>query len=201
MPNWCSNSMAVYGSPDELKDFRQKLLNAVEKGDKLNNWHLYQIYEEFGYSKEEILNSDKNGYIRGTIYGIGTIHNKQNYSYFYVEYDSAWSPMIEGFDYLLHKHYKTLNEETLAEECGNCVYVNTDKNGTFFAERYCVYLEDYDTYYLKTEKEVIDTINKYCDNKQFHSLKECETFLDENDGYLNPQDNSCYCTINEFEPY
>lgn len=197
MPNWCYNNMVVYGTDyQEVKDFQNRLLEAQKKAEALGHWGLYQIYEEMGFKEQEILNSDSNGYIRGNFdYIQTTIHTHNGIFFFSVEYESAWGTMCEGFDFLL-KHYKTLKEVTLAEECGNCVYVNTDKEGLFFKEKYNVYVEDFDTYLCETEKEVIDILNSYIKNEEdkVETIDDCFQILEENDGYIGRQ----YISLNEY---
>lgn len=203
MPNWCFNSMTVYGSPVEIKDFYKKLQNAWKKGDKLKHWHLYQIYEEFGYEKEEILGSDSNGYNRGYFDDIGEIVKISNEEWcFQLSYESAWGPMYEGFDWILKKHYKTLQQVTLAEETSNGVFVNTDVKGRFYPERYLVSIEDYDMFYCETEEEVIKIINDFIvdDEDRCETIEDCYNLLERNYGYLNYGNSSRYTTINEYSP-
>lgn len=179
MPNWCSNNMVVYGSPTEVKDFRNKVLSAIQKAKTTKHWELYEIYTEFGYG-EEVLENSYFGYNRGNIIDVSEIQEDKNECYFSVYYESAWSTMCEGFDYLLHNHYKTLAQVTLAEEEGNDVFINTDVTGKFFTEKYYVYVEDYDTYYCSTEEEVLKIINDWNDLKpKCKSIKDCYRLLQE----------------------
>ena len=197
--------MAVYGSPAEVKDFKEKCELAREKGDKLNHWHLYQIFEEFGYKEEEILKGDFTyGYNRGNIEDVTDIQkSKDNEDYVLVYYESAWEPMVDGWNYLIRNHYKTLKSETVAEECGNEVYINTDEKGKFFNEKYVVYIEDWDSFYFDRgqEKLVVDLINKYIEEKhlkfcKMQTIEDCYLLIENN----NP-DEIGYISINEFGPY
>ena len=200
MPNWCGNTMAVYGSPAELKDFHQKLVNAREKGDQLKHWHLYQIYEEFGYTEQEILESDSNGYIRGYFDDITDIEvTNDGVSYFKLYYESAWAPMIDGFDWLIQRHYQTLAQVTIAEECGCEVYINTDVTGRFFPDKYVLDIEDDDVSYCESEKEVVNIFNDYITNpnKKCKTIKDCYRYLSIHDGYLSPNEEN-YATLHEF---
>ena len=178
MPNWCSNSMVVYGSPTEIKDFYNKIQNAWKKGDKSKQWHLYQIYEEFGYEKEEILKSDRLGYIRGYFIDITEIEKPNDKEwYFSLYYDSAWGSMYEGFDLILKENYKTLKEETLAEETGCEVFINTDIHHKFFPEKYYLYVEDEDTYYCESDKEVVNIVNELLGSKAMRNINQCFNLL------------------------
>lgn len=186
MPNWCMNSMVVYGSPTEVKDFHEKLQRAWKKGDELRHWHLYQIYEEFGYAEDYILKSDENGYIRGNFVDLEKeIHEDKGECYFQLQYESAWGSMYEGFDWLLKRHYNTLKQVTIAEECGCEVYINTDTTGRFFSDRFVVDAEDSDTEYFEKEEQVVRYFNEYLvedEKDKCKSLSDCYE-LCENERY------------------
>ena len=201
MPNWCSNNMVVYGSPTEVKDFRQKCLNAIANAKVTKNWGLYEIYVQFGYEKDEILNSHKLEYNRGHIEDVSNLHYVDEKTLcFNVYYESAWSPMIDGFNYLLANHYDTLRQVTLAEEGGCDIFINTDTQHRFFDEKYYVYVEDYDTYYLTCEEEVCKVINAWNDNKpKCNSVAECQKLLKQCEGYVGSTKQ--YIVLEEFTDY
>ena len=201
MPNWCSNNMVVYGSPTEVKDFRQKCLNAIAAAQQTKHWGLYEIYVQFGYKEEEILNSHKLEYNRGHFDDVSNLHYvDDNTLSFSVYYESAWSPMIDGFNYLLANHYKTLKQVTLAEEGGCEIFINTDTKHLFFDEKYYVYVEDYDTYYLTNEEEVCKVINAWNDTKpKCNTIKECQKLLKECQGYVGSKQR--YIVLEEFTDY
>lgn len=205
MPNWCSCTMAVYGSPAEVKDFKSKCELAREKGEQLKHWHLYQIFEEFGYKEEDILQGDNTyGYNRGNIEDISDISKlSDTEDVVTIYYESAWDTMIEGWDYLLKNHYKTLKSETIAEECGNEVYINTDRTGRFFNERYVLYIEDWDNFYFDNgeEQKVVDTLNDYIERAhlkfdKLETIQDCYDFIENNDS-----EDIGYVSLNEFGPY
>ena len=187
--------MVVYGNPTELKDFRDKVLHAQEKGDELKHWHLYQIYEEFGYEEKFILNGeDNNGYIRGNIdYVDEIVEDKRGFSYLRIDYESAWSSMYEGFDWLLKRHYKTLKQVTIAEEFGCEVFINTDKDGLFFEERFILEAEDIDTFYAESKEQLIKVMNEeICKGDVCHSLQDCYDYIDSHDElYISLHEYSC----------
>ena len=195
MPNWCSSKMVVLGNPTELKKFRNKLLEAMKRSETNNHWHLYEIYEVFGYTEELIL-KDKNdtlGYNRGYIEDVGDIHNGRLDVY----YESAWSPMIDGFDYLLSHHYTTLRQVTLSEEPGEELFINTDRSHKILPERFYLYVEDYDTYYPKSVPELCNIINQYNDNdKKVTTLNECFNLIKKHKNYIGS--NQVYMCLNEF---
>ena len=193
MPNWCYTQMVVYGNATEIKDFHERLLKAQQEAEESQEWFLYRIYVQFGYSKEKILNSDTIGYIRGNVCDIQLLSDTE----LKVTYESAWAPMIGGFDYLLETHYISLKEVTLAEEPGNEVYINTDTKHTYFDIKYCVDVEDYDTYYVSSDKEVVRIINEWNDtDKKCETIQDCYELLDKNDGYVGSKHT--YITLNEY---
>lgn len=177
MPNWCYNRMVVFGNSAEIKDFQQKCLSAMRKAEETGVWSLYAIYEEFGFEEKEILDNDSNGYIRGNIVYVDEVVSpyKNGQYCILIEYESAWSSMLEGFNYLFSKYYKSLRQYTVAEECGMEIYINTDTNHEYFDEKYVLWIEDDDTYYCKSDKEVIDIINDTINlnNAPLHTINEC----------------------------
>lgn len=203
MPNWCQNSMVVYGSPTEIKDFYNRLIKAKESARKENEWDLYAIYKSFGYASKFVLESDSCGYIRGNIEEIQEIeNNNEEEAHFLVLYESAWSSMFEGFDWLLEKHYNTLKQVTLAEECGCDIYINTDLNGKFFSERYHLYVEDNDDYYFDNEKELCELFNKFVDeNHQVSNAKECYDYLKENSYEFEIDGEPVNVSLDEYTSY
>ena len=113
--------------------------------------------------------------------------------------------MYEGMDWLLKRHYKTLKQVTLAEECGMGIYINTDKDHEFFSERYVLDIVDYDYLYFDTEEEALKSINEIVPklsgikNIKFDSITEFDSWLEERDGYIGPNEeyptsfNEYYC--------
>ena len=193
MPNWCSNSMVVYGSPTEVKDFYDKVKKAWSIGDTNRHWHLWELYQQFGHEDNEMVD-----YIRGSFIDISSIgQTSPNESYFSLYYESAWSPMIDGFDWILKTYYKTLKQVTLAEECGCEIYVNTDRTGRFFKEKYCFYVEDYDTFYFNTDKELVDKFNEFS-KKKATNVEECFQIVEFDSTLLGENDEEYYVSLNEF---
>ena len=176
--------MVVYGNFNELKDFRNKLVQAREEGEKLSEWNTYVLYKLFGYSSSEEI--DHNGYIRGTIYDISTFKYNEELNQFYiiVGYETAWSPMIEGFDYLLKTHYKNLQALTIAEEPGCDIYINEDINHYFFKTQYCLDIFDNNVYYCDNDNDLIDTFNRVC-NQKVDSVKGIIQYLNRNEDFAS----------------
>lgn len=192
MPNWCYNKMVVYGSPAEVKDFYKKMCNAHNEAKRENVWDLYQVYKEFGYSEQQILNDYHLDYVRGSIISI----NEPENDYFIVEYESAWSSMIEGFRYLLRNHYKTLKEFTLAEECGEELFINTDISHKFFKEKYYLDIEDCGNYYCESEEEVIKALKSFDRKAKVKSIEDCFEYVKK----FNKTHNE-YIMLSEYSNY
>ena len=195
MPNWCSNVMVVYGSPTEVKDFYDKVKKAWSIGDENKHWHLWEIYQQFGHEDKEMVE-----YIRGYFEDITSIKGlSPNESCFKLYYESAWSPMIDGFDWILKTYYKTLKQETLAEECGCDIYVNTDTSRRFFKEKYSLYIEDYDTFYCASDEELVKEFNKFSKQKA-KNAKDCFDIVEKNDGSIisTIKNVEHYVSLNEF---
>lgn len=140
MPNWCMFDAAVYGSKKELEYLVKRLNDAIDIGNKTKQWHLYCLFEQHGWTKDEIL-SPHFPYIGGSIEGVSPIEKSGDDYYIRVAMETRWSPMINGFNKLLGR-YLNLHAVYVAEEPGCEIYINTDTEGRFFNVKYC--LDDYD---------------------------------------------------------
>ena len=161
MPNWCYCEMAIYGAKENVERLAVDLRTAKEQAKELGNWDLYQIFEVCGkYKKDEILSGDLD-YIRGTIEQEDfVVEDNDEESYMYIYYESAWGPMIEGWNRILEKY--NLKQVTSAEECGNQVYINTDIECKFFSHKYILDIEYQGDAYREYFDVYIDLIS-YCE--------------------------------------
>ncbi len=181
MPNWCDVEMAISGSVAELKDFRKKWEKAYEEADKNHTWGTYEIYRMFGYQKEEILDENSgNGYIRGTLCQVSNVAECLNgKGFLIVSYEAAWRPMNKGFDWLFKKHYKTLSQVYVAEECGEEIYINTDEKGIFFPEKAFVDDEnDGITTFTSVDEAVAYFRDKYVKDEHKGTITNVEDCID-----------------------
>lgn len=189
--------MVVYGDRKEIEDFRRKMLEAKEKAASLDHWDLYEAYAVYGHDENWILNGcGGNGYNRGNIGYISeaTLEGDGTWS-LRIDYESAWSPMIDGFDYLLRKHYFTLRQVTEAEECGCDVYVNTDERGRWFTDRYILEGDGFDTEYYDASEE-----SELCSRAAELIGEEGLAFgsFEEVEGYIEHHDLPSWMAVHEF---
>lgn len=195
--------MVVYGNPTEIKDFQSKMINAVKETEKTNHWGLFSVYKQFGYTDDYILNSSDNGYIRGNVNYVGKIEIlNDKISYISIEYESAWNSMLEGFDFLLKNHYKTLKQFTIAEEPSCEVYINTDENHIFFKEKYVLYNDEEGSNYFESDDKLIEYFNYYLSDKdKVKTVQECFDYLEKNNETLPVNGQEVDASLHEFVGY
>ena len=148
MPNWCSNAVVVYGDKDEVELFKERYRQAYVNSCKNNTWGTYELFVVHNY--EDVLNHPD--WIRGPIYDSESLEEDGTFRFFF---ESAWSPMIDGLKRILDERYKTLQCEVVAEECGECIYINTDTKGRFFRDKYCLYSDETGSEYFETDEELL----------------------------------------------
>jgi len=136
MPNWCSNSIAFYqedGGIALLQAFYADV-QKYENGEwvanmlKVHGVNTDEIYSH-GHFQNCVLNSD---HVR-------------------IDMESAWRPLPEVWDKIAEKY--NLSCVYASEECGSAVYVNTDTEGRFFADRYI--LNYFDVESLKLPQDIL----------------------------------------------
>lgn len=208
MPNWCSNAMTVVGPKDDIVKFIDHINRSCDHSKETGHWELYDIFADLGYVNEDgdIDCADwTRGYLTddGGDYGLDQSPTGNGEYCAQFHFETAWGPMCDAWDTLLNEHFPTLRQYTIAEECGNDVYVNTDKEGIFYDEKlavdgYCAKTNRYTSDYgvggigRSSEKDALDAIN-YAFRKDFKTLKEAKRFaeqLDDDDSFLNIEE---YC--------
>ena len=147
MPNWCSNSVVVYGRKDEVELFKERYKQAYVNSCKNNTWGTYELFAIHNY--EDILNHPD--WIRGPIYDSTSLEEDGTFRFFF---ESAWSPMIDGIKRILDERYETLQCEIISEECGECIYINTDTKGKYFKDKFCLYSDQTGSEYFETDEEL-----------------------------------------------
>jgi hypothetical protein len=58
-------------------------------------------------------------------------------------YETAWNPEFERIDEILEKYEPSIKEVTLAEELGNLIFINTDKEKKYFKDEYYLDITTY----------------------------------------------------------
>lgn len=208
MPNWCSNAMTVVGPKDDIVKFIDHINRSRAHAKETGHWELYDIFADLGYVNEDG-DIDCADWTRGDLtddegdYGLMKSPTGNDEYCAELHFETAWGVMCDAWDTLLNEHFPTLREYTIGEECGNDVYVNTDKEGIFYPERFAIdgycsktnrYTSDYGVGGIgrSSEKDALDAIN-YAFRKDFKTLKEAKRFaeeLDDDDSFLNIEE---YC--------
>ena len=207
MPNWCSCEMVIYSpnekSKDNLSVVYNKLVEAKNLADKHKLWHLYTAFALLNGDKPEVKSTNipddycNNGYIRGTIGYIETLGDGA----IRVGYDSAWNDMVEGWNYLLEKY--NLKQVTKAIECGCELYLNTDKEGKYFPERYLIDCCKNNEYYweeFETEEGAVKFFNEIYKQK-FETQEQCIEWFENvyNVGNDNPDAENDFLNFYKYD--
>ena len=134
MANYCSNSI-VFFSKDKTKlsRFLRKVYAAF---DSIGSG-FYNLMVLHGYKNREILSViDK----RDSFTHCDTKLAQENDTYsFGVDVETAWEPHMAMFYKIIREKYNdAIQLVYMAEECGSDLYVNSDKEGIYFRERYMV---------------------------------------------------------------
>ena len=126
MPNWCYNQTIFYGDKEKLKNIYNNIHNQIEE----KPWvHIDLFLKELGCSEEDLT---KKYPARAFIDGIKLLGGGE----LELQYESAWNPINEVLDEILEEYQPQIKEVTLAEECGNGVFINTDFDGKYYPEKY-----------------------------------------------------------------
>ena len=150
MPNWCYNQTIFYGDEETV----QKIYKGLEETvDLIKDNHIDKFFRLLGVPQEEL---DTTYNTRAFICDFD-INKEENA--LILSYESAWNPIIEDLDAILIKYQPNLKQVTWAEECGCGIYINTDREGLYFTDRY--YLD------MSTEGG-----NDFNDNKYFNCLED-----------------------------
>lgn len=161
MPNWCYTQIAFFSlDKNELLNFQNDILIALEslpiKDSEAKNWQ-GRVSRYFNSSA-----CGERGFIIHTSDISTTYHNGLEQYYFYLDQEDAWGPHTNMWYELIHELDKNIDFVYRAEECGNEVYINSDINGSFFPERYCVD-NDRESEYFEDEKSLLSYLTKLDD--------------------------------------
>lgn len=204
MPNWCNNTSVILSYEKGNKNLKKvyDVIDSIVKDvhdKKCNNRRTYELYARLtDLSEEEILNGAHNcGYIRGFVDAVEFDAEDEVITLFW---QSAWGPMIEGLDYILKPY--GLYAYTIAEEPGECVYVNTDETGIYFKDRYLFKAYDakedlYTREYFGTESEAVTFVREYLGRvRGINNFEEAERAVEKyNDKHEN---DDSYIVFEEF---
>ena len=180
MANYCSNSIVFFSKDkSKLSRFLRKVYAAF---DSIGSG-FYNLMVLHGYKNREILSViDKRDSF--THCDTKLEQNKDTYS-FKVEVETAWEPHMAMFYKIIREKYSnSIQLVYMAEECGSELYVNSDKEGVYFPERYvvdCCHDGEYRKEYFDTYQEAISWIKtEYgdIDINEYNSLKEVEMVVE-----------------------
>ena len=132
MANCCSDSVVFYSfdNNEAVKKFAEDIENYFEPRKLSECWF-------GGFLSEKGI--DVSGFsIRGTL-----IYYEAEETNVLIDVESAWHPLLEAYK-VLAKLYN-LNFVVKAEEPGFEIYINTDVEGNFFAERYVAHVSDFNS--------------------------------------------------------
>ena len=196
MANYCSNSI-VFFSKDKTKlsRFLRKVYAAF---DSIGSG-FYNLMVLHGYKNREILSViDK----RDSFTHCDTKLAQENDTYsFRVDVETAWEPHMAMFYKIIREKYNdAIQLVYMAEECGSDLYVNSDKEGIYFRERYmvdCCHNGEYLKEYFESYPEAIDWIrSEYgIDTDKFDSIQEVETKVEA----VNSFDDGDFFNFHRFE--
>ena len=173
MPNWCSTTFSFYHNGTKegeaaLADLHDKIEEYTKEPSRVKNgfgpkW-LGNVADGFGIDWETVE-------CRGEIIDITDVKNDGGYRAFRVYTETAWGPMPDMWEEIIGQRYQDqIMFEYIAEEPGNGVFINTDREGIFFPDRYRAGIEDGEEFY----------------EEYFTSDEELEKFLKEKYGIKEP---------------
>lgn len=133
MPNWCYNQTVFYGNKEKLKEIGEKLYKDFKKSlDKREDYNIINVLNAFGCPLNRFYGPNANLCVRAYVVDVYF----QTSGELIISYESAWNPCYEVIDYVLKEYQPDIKQVTESEECSECIYVNTDKEGLFFKEKY-----------------------------------------------------------------
>ena len=196
MANYCSNSIVFFSKDkSKLSRFLRKVYVAY---DSIGSG-FYNLMVLHGYKNREILSViDK----RDSFTHCDTKLAQENDTYsFRVDVETAWEPHMAMFYKIIREKYDdAIQLVYMAEECGSDLYVNSDKEGIYFRERYmvdCCHNGEYFKEYFESYPEAIDWIrSEYgIDTDKFDSIQEVEAKVEA----VNSFDDGDFFNFHRFE--
>lgn len=195
MPNWCSTKIAINchdcgnkkEALEQLAGLQAKLQNIFENRNENSVWESV-VADYFGIPEE-------GRYCRGEICNMFF-----EQEYIIITQTDAWSPNVEFWEDILEQNYPSLSMRYMAVEPGLQVYVNTDRDGFYFPDKYAVsfWCENESVYgeegwynYESDAALLKDWAART--GRNFASVEELKSFADE-----VSNDNNVFLSINEF---
>lgn len=180
MPNWCWNSTVFYGDSKKIYEIGSEVLSKFLQNTKEGkDTHLDTLLNALG-CPQEILNDREKGYwVRAWIQNVALEEDGT----LMINYESAWNPCYEVIDSILEEYQPTIKQVTQAEECGNCVYINTDREGLYFKDKYYLDIEkegrSNDLKYFETLEDAIKEFKDFFEiDEDINSEEELQNFIE-----------------------
>ncbi len=160
MANYCANSIYFYGSDKKLLTELWKKID--ECIDNRENRSVKKLLLLHGYTQDEADEladgRDYFTYLDDSVTACG----KDEYS-FCAETESAWEPGMDAFEDLLVRKYRNkIKMVYQSEEPGCGIFVNSDKDGIYFTDRFRIswcYNDKYGTAYFSDWEETVEDLN------------------------------------------
>lgn len=201
MPHWCSTGVVFYGDKDKLDRLMEEFNSYGDEiciDDFLRH---HDFDEDQRYILDRTVIEHTRGFARRLEYGTKTDENFRehtDYTHIRLDSDDAWSPCIKAYETIARMYgVKCVIQ---AEEFGSEVYVNTDKEGRFFTDRYtidnCEYSFEGDEelgeilgfneghWYFETKEEVIELFKDYS-KKNIKTITDIRKILEPYDCHLH----------------
>lgn len=188
MPNWSYTQYVATGDKSQLQKLHA-MMNELE-GMKAPGLH------ENGFGPTWLgnlvikLDGDwKNIYCRGSWDNL--LQHEDGTVSFSVE--SAWDEPIEVRE-LIEKNFPEIKLYYQCEESGMRIYKTNDDTGTYFPERYYLWIEDGESEYYRSLSDVIKAVEETTGSKNLKTLNSCIKALE---SYSRKHSDLCY-TLEEF---
>lgn len=197
MPNWCYNQTIFYGDENKTRQLYKELKESVPKVATYEyNDHVDHFFKLLGVPQERL---DKDLNCRAHIVDIALL-DKGELS---LCYESAWVPIIEDLNYILKEYQPNLKQVTMSEECGEGIFVNTDREGLYFIDKYYIDMSNEDDDY--NDQKYHDSLESViAEFKEFYGVEDEITTkeeLEEKIEYIKELYDDIYITFEELTDY
>lgn len=188
MPNWNYTDVVATGPPEHIDDLYNIMCSlrdadeATVKSDFDKAWYGCLI-DKFGIDWNTV-------YCRGSWYDVEKCD--ENTLKWWDE--TAWGPLTEVFD-AIEKHYPSVKIYWQCEEPGMGLYASNDIDHLFFSTMFILYYDDCDNIeHFDSEKELLDFVNSYLEDKPEFKVHEPIKTLEELDKLIEDTDDLAYYT-------
>lgn len=207
MPNWCSNSFAIYGDAFAVLRLKMILDDAVKEEPQMfkshasdfgTGWH-GNLLLAAGYSEKDVMERDDLP-CRGSILDVEYFEDGPYGPYIRIQTETAWGPNPEMWDTLIADKFDgQLQYVYIAEECGCEIYTNTDEEGEIFPDRYYVEVsedgDEFESEYFTNQADAKAWLESWVGH-EFESWDDLDAHIGEIAEEKFGED--CCCNIHEY---